>query len=364
MDISKNKLSLALSSSLNLEQVSCSDWDLIIRQARASNLLCKLYFLLKQRGVVDRLPMEVSRHLQASQFLGANLCRSVFREVDYINAALKSIDLPVVLLKGAAYVVRGAEAGNGRLFSDIDILVEKKHLEKAEESLKHHGWFNNDYDEYNEKYYRTWMHEIPALTHIKRDSVLDVHHAITPPTSNIKSNTGKLICNLESIEGMENVFTLSSVDLILHSAVHLFQDGEFDHGFRDLVDLDSLIREFSEQDEIFWERLTNRSVELGFQRPIYYAIKYAKLFLNTPIPHAWLQRIEKGRPTFPTLMDFFFGRALMPAHSTCDDRFTSFARWALYIRAHYLRMPLYLLIPHLIRKAYMKRMEKNKTAAE
>jgi len=27
----------------------------------------------------------------------------------------------------------------------------------------------------------------------------------------------------------------------------------------------------------------------------------------------------------------------------------------LYIRSHYLRMPLYLLLPHLLRKAWMRR---------
>jgi len=27
--------------------------------------------------------------------------------------------------------------------------------------------------------------------------------------------------------------------------------------------------------------------------------------------------------------------------------------WLLYIRSHYLRMPLHLLVPHLARKAYV-----------
>jgi hypothetical protein len=30
----------------------------------------------------------------------------------------------------------------------------------------------------------------------------------------------------------------------------------------------------------------------------------------------------------------------------------------LYIRSHYLRMPLYLLIPHLVRKAWLSRFGK------
>jgi hypothetical protein len=54
------------------------------------------------------------------------------------------------------------------------------------------------------------------------------------------------------------------------------------------------------------------------------------------------------------VMDALFDRALMPDHSTCSDRFTPTARWLLYVRAHYLRMPLRLLVPHLVRKAWRR----------
>ncbi len=362
MDISKNKLAELLRSPEKMDQFNLSDWDVIIRQARASNLMFKLYHLFEQKNDLGKVPLEARRHLEASRHLGANLHHSVFLEVEYINSALKCIGLPVVLLKGAAYVIKGAEAGNGRLFSDIDILVEKNHLPEAEKIFKQHGWFASNYDEYNDRYYRSWMHEIPPLTHVKRDSVLDVHHAIIPPTANLKPDTSKLFNCIEQVDGLENVFTLSSIDMVLHSAVHLFQDGELEHGFRDLVDLDALAREFSAQDSSFWEKLVSRAQELGLQRPLYYAIRYTRRFLNTPISQLGLHGSEEGKPSFPKLMDFLFERALMPAHSTCDDSFTALARWVLYIRAHYLRMPLSLLLPHLIRKAYMKRVEKNKAA--
>ena len=34
------------------------------------------------------------------------------------------------------------------------------------------------------------------------------------------------------------------------------------------------------------------------------------------------------------------------------DALTAAARWLLYVRAHYLRMPLHLLLPHLLRKSF------------
>jgi hypothetical protein len=55
------------------------------------------------------------------------------------------------------------------------------------------------------------------------------------------------------------------------------------------------------------------------------------------------------------LMDFLFLRAFRPDQPECKLPLTDLALNLLYIRSHYLRMPLYLLIPHLVRKAWMKR---------
>jgi hypothetical protein len=51
-------------------------------------------------------------------------------------------------------------------------------------------------------------------------------------------------------------------------------------------------------------------------------------------------------------MDFLFLRAFMPDHSSCEDVGTGLSRWLLFIRSHWLRMPIKLLIPHLLRKSY------------
>ena len=47
--------------------------------------------------------------------------------------------------------------------------------------------------------------------------------------------------------------------------------------------------------------------------------------------------------------------ALRPNHPECASAGTAMARWFLYVRSHYLRMPVHILVPHLVRKAYMGR---------
>ena len=53
------------------------------------------------------------------------------------------------------------------------------------------------------------------------------------------------------------------------------------------------------------------------------------------------------------LMDRIFTRVLAPDHASCADRFTPAARLAAFVRAHWLRMPVHLLLPHLLHKAFI-----------
>jgi hypothetical protein len=330
-----------------------ADWDLFVRQARRAGLLPGIALELESSGLVNQVPEQPRFHLEsASIFYQAHL-RSVKWEVGQINQALGKINLPVILLKGAAYTMLELPAGRGRIFNDVDILVPKDKLDNTEKIMRFHGWFAAKQDEYDQRYYRQWMHELPPLEHIKRKTVIDVHHTILPETTRVNLKAEKLFEAIQPVPGHDNVYTLSNEDMVLHSAAHLFFDGELENGFRDLVDLDRLLRDFGNKHD-FWDRLVERAAELDLSKPLYYALHYCSQVLATPVPDVVMKAAGRlGEPSalMSPLMDALFSRALMPDHASCDDAFTPLARWLLYVRSHYLRMPLYLLLPHLLRKA-------------
>jgi hypothetical protein len=142
--------------------------------------------------------------------------------------------------------------------------------------------------------------------------------------------------------------------MVLHSATHLFHEGEFDNGLRDLADLDGLLRHFGREPS-FWAGLVPRAHELGLSRPLYYALRYARSLLETPVPAEVVDEARAGEPPGPLrpVLDFCFSRALRPTHSSCADRWTPLARKLLYVRSHWLRMPFPLLAVHLARKAFV-----------
>ncbi|PWB48897.1 MAG: hypothetical protein C3F18_11175 [Nitrosomonadales bacterium] len=337
-----------------LTALSLADWDLLLRQARRSNLLARLYALLDERGLLEQVPQKPRQHLEWAHAIADRHLQAVQREVGLIRKAVAKAGVPVILLKGAAYAMAKLPPAQGRIFSDIDIMVPKESINAVEAALMLHGWAATHHDSYDQRYYRTWMHELPPMRHVKRSTVIDVHHAILPETASIRPDPGKLRAAACLLEGYDDLRVFAPVDLVLHSATHLFHDGELENGLRDLVDIDGLLRHFGRL-PTFWPELVGRAQELELTRPLFYALRYAAQMLHTPIPPETMEAAGAGRPGWPvmTLMDGLFGRALLPDHPSCSGSLTGTARWMLYVRANWLRMPPLLLARHLFHKAFI-----------
>jgi hypothetical protein len=333
-----------------------ADWDLVVRQGRRAGVLARLAEVLDAAGTLRQVPEAPRRHLESIRTVARRQHQAARWEIEQISKALASHGIPTILLKGAGYLAAGLPCARGRMFVDIDIMVPREALVAAEKVLNAHGWLPDQIDPYDRRYYREWMHEIPPLRHVRRRSVLDVHHTILPPTSRPKPDARKLLAAAVPVDGLEEIYVLSPPDTVLHSATHLFYDGELNHGLRDLVDLDDLVRHFSAQNPGFWEALVDRAFEMELAQPLFYGLRYAQRFLEAPVPELAQETLARAGPSWAMrpVMDALFDRALMPDHSTCSDWLTPTARWLLYVRAHYLRMPMRLLVPHLVRKTWRR----------
>jgi hypothetical protein len=331
-------------------------WDRLVRQARRGDVLGRLAAILAERDLLSQVPAKPRQHLEAARALGAKHLQIMRWEIECLQSALADTGVPVVFLKGAAYVVRELPPARGRFYTDVDIMVPKSDLGRVEKALLIHGWEPIKLDAYDQRYYRKWMHEIPPLRHRRRQTLVDVHHRILPETTKAQPDPILMLNRAEAIEGKPHFYTLAPVDMVLHSAAHLFYEGEFGHGLRDLADLDDLLRHWGEE-EGFWNNLVARASELELLRPLYYALRYTQGILATPVPTDIVARVtDGGAPKGPVrrMMDGLFSRALLPEHAQCNTRFTAPSRWLLFIRGHVLRMPLHLLIPHLVRKAFKR----------
>jgi hypothetical protein len=243
----------------------------------------------------------------------------------------------------------------GRISSDIDILLRKEQLKEAERSLLEHGWVPIQLDEYDQYFYRAYSHELPPLRHRERGTIIDVHHTLLPPTGRVHPDPLKLITAAVEIAGT-NLRVLASTDMVLHSAAHAFHDGDLKAALRDLLDLDGLLRHF-ETDPRFWQQLLPRASELQLSRPLYYALRYTKRLLNTPIPEEILECSQKSGPPLPALiiMDRLVANVVRPRPRSGEGFTAGFSAGLLYARSHWLRMPPWLLARHLLRKLFVRK---------
>ncbi len=339
-----------------LTQQRLSDWDRTLRLARATNLLGRVAAEVLQLGTLAEVPGPVQQHLVAADRLFSHQQQSMVREARHISEALQELDIPVVLLKGAAYAIAGHAAAKGRLFGDVDVLVPQAAIPQVEAALMKHGWATGGIDPYDSHYYRQWMHELPPMTHVHRGTVIDVHHNILPLTCRDAPDATKLIQDSVSLPGT-TMRVLASVDIVIHSAVHLFHEGELRNGLRDLLDLHTLLSDFALKDAVFWPLLTTRAKELGLAWPLHLALRFTGAVFATEVPADIRRDIETaagiGR-THQAWLDSLYLRALLPQHPLTGGPAVATARLALYLRAHALRMSLPRVALHLGRKAVLR----------
>ena len=340
-------------------------WDTVIPQARSSGLLARLGLWARSLENYVVVPRRPRNHLNAAVILAEKHRRDVLYELDRIREIIGERVGTIVLLKGAAYLAAGLPPSAGRTFNDIDILVPEHTIAGAEALLRFAGWRNDEIHPYDDRYYRRWMHQIPPLTHGGRQSTIDVHHSIVPPTARMGAASSSLLMQrIEPLAAHPGFGVLAREDMVLHSATHLFNEGEFAHGLRDLSDLHLLLCHFG-TDEQFWSELVARAEETGLTRPLFYAVRHASCVFGTPVPESTIAALRRFAPPKPvlSLMDWALARALCPHHKSCSDGVTPVALFMLYVRAHYLRMPFSLLLVHLARKGLRHfSFERDKTA--
>jgi hypothetical protein len=332
---------------------SATQWTVLLQQARFSGLLGRVGARYREvLGTHFPLPAPVAGHLQAAERVCAAQHAEIHREVRYIERALATLDAPVVLLKGAAYVMTGLPAATGRVFSDIDIMVPKRELASAEALLTQHGWMCDHHSTYYQRYYREWMHELPPMHHVQRGTVLDVHHTILPETARLRPAPAQLFAQAVPLAGSPHLHVLSPTDMLLHSMTHLFMNDDMSHALRDLSDLDLLLRHFARSPD-FWPSLVDRAVTLDLMRPLFYGLRYTSRVWNTKIPPSVMQQARVHGPPAPlsVLMDNIWMRVLRSPHASAAPALQGVALWALFVRGHWLRMPPLLLARHLAVKA-------------
>ncbi len=326
------------------------DWHQLLLQARHQGLLAKLDARLRAQGLFERAPTKARAHMHAARIAALSSQTAVRFEVNRILRALRGSDIPIVLMKGAAYLHAGLPPAAGRFVGDVDLMVPRGRIDEIERSLVAHGWAGADLDDYDQHYYREWTHEIPPLQHPERDTPVDIHHTIVALTSRVHPDAAAIL-SASLVLPDPRLRVMAPADMVLHSALHLFND-EVGMPLRDLFDLHDLLAHFGASPS-FWDELLARAQLHGLQRVCYHLLRHSHGTLGTPIPEPVRRATAHWAPSLllRPLIGGLLRQHFLPDPPAGPGRIKQLSNNLLYLRSHWLRMPVGLLVRHLSVKA-------------
>jgi hypothetical protein len=328
-------------------QWSGREWNQTLLQARRNQMLGPLAAHLRRSGQWGTIPSEVRRHMELDLLTAQRRGESAVWELSVIRRAVPAT-IPIILLKGCAYLAANDVLAAGRLFSDLDLMVPKEQLQEAETALIGAGYRPGRVNDYDNRYYREWMHEIPPMDHLRRHTVVDLHHAINPPVSRGHIRPDELISTPPQLAALAGFRVLQPVDRLIHCALHAIQEGESKKLLRDLWDLYLLCKEHAPDG---LEAVLQRAERLGARGMVESACLAARaLFDPSPAPSS-----QASAPV-PSRSPGVLARILIGSANNRLSNATltgTLCEWALMAHAHWIKMPLSLLIPHLVRKSWL-----------
>ena len=297
---------------------------------------------------LTKLPPPVKMHLRSiRQFCVAQNIQTL-AATQLINQQLKAVDIPVLLLKGAAYTLSKKHNAKGRLISDIDILVEKQHIRRVEKCLIESGWKAKVLDDYDEKYYREWSHELPPFVHLKTGVTLDIHHNLLPSTAQKSISIEGIFADKIAIDN--NLYVPSDAHMILHSSVHLLLNDDIEKGLRDCFDLYALITDYCKThslDELYQLfKEANCHAEFNVLMHLLSRVFYHE---NTRYIE-FLTNHEGVRKKSFTALAMYAG--IFPQSSYLDNSGSMVQRYFTYINGHLSKMPPLMFAKHILYKVY------------
>jgi hypothetical protein len=262
-------------------KASAACWTNLLQQARSLGLTAQLKALFERYNMLDELPETVQKHCAWGWRYYQKQRAGLFYELMQLEPALAQASYPCLLLKGAAYQALGLTVSEGRLYSDIDLLVSRSQLSDCKAKLFFAGFFEPATSAYDKHFYLELSHENPPLYHVKRGTALDLHFALFPLAGNKELVTAQVFASASPLEG--SCFKVPSLNyLYIHAAIHFFWQEERHKLIKDLIDLDLLYSQLAEKQLL--QQLLNDSKQFGALEPVVNTLLLVEKLFKRKLP--------------------------------------------------------------------------------
>jgi hypothetical protein len=264
------------------------DWNEIYSLASTHLVTPLLLRSLRATGTLESVPTDIVEPMVNSTM--RNLAHNMQRSLELIRVldALSSEEITAVILKGPALTNAVYHDESLRIYSDIDLLIERHELSRAKEIVAGLGYslVRDNYsvaDDLNEELGCEWTYYHPK-------AVLEIHWNIVDKLSRFNINVQELIDRavVFDMSGRQELM-LSPEDMLLHLCIHQYKHHW--QRLRDLCDIAEIARQYSK--DFDWRGFLTRSSSADADKSVYYTLLLAQHILDAPVPKWVLDSLDE-----------------------------------------------------------------------
>jgi hypothetical protein len=262
------------------------DWNYIVSNAQQHGISELLYYNLSKNDYNNLVPENVLNYLKKQYY--TNVARNMlfYQDLNKVLTGLKDAKIDVIILKGGALAETVYPDIGLRPFSDIDILVQEKDLQRAKEVVSFSGYVLDECvspEAHNEEFGCD-------LHYVNKKFVLEIHWHIVRKTGNDRYTRIQIdelwkraipakIANVD-------VLVFSPDDLLLHLCIHLPR-----HRYNRLIwfcDISEVIRRC----DVDWPRFVKNARKYRTIAYMYYGLYFTDKLLDCGVPANVLDELK------------------------------------------------------------------------
>jgi len=198
-------------------------------------------------------------------------------ELSAVAALFVDAGIPVMALKGGHLAIQFYENVASRWMDDLDLLVHRKDIERAQALLEAVGY--RPQRELDLQVALSAHHHVAPLS--RGGCVIELHWSIVPPDQPVAIDVDALwsrsVPLSEEVPGMR---ALAINDLILHLCVHAACVHGLAMGFQPLIDIAEVCR----AEEVDWVSLQKDARDWRAARPVSLTLQLARELVGAAVP--------------------------------------------------------------------------------
>lgn len=265
-------------------------WSRILSLSERHGLSPLLYHSLRAINLHDQIGSDVMDRLKTAYYSNALRNLRLYDELRLILAGFDQAGIKSIVLKGAALAEPVYKNVALRVMSDIDLLIQKEDLKRAQSVMKQLGYSSG------QKRLAEWHirnhHHLLAYTFQGRVAPVEIHFDLFPPMYNFTMEIDDFwkatrSCKIQNAE--MRVFSVE--DQILHLAVHGALLGGRFIDLCNLCDISEILSLYG--DQVNWERLFEKDKDRTIVKNLHTSLYLVRYLLgNEKVPVGALTRLE------------------------------------------------------------------------